>query len=63
MMKFGFCEMLKTGSTASLISMYDAEQADDSKQEDVKIDPHHAWFFQITRCSILPHVPFCPDLL
>ena len=61
---FRFYEILKTWSVASLISMYDAEQTDDRNQVDVKIDPRHAcFFFQNTRCSILPHVPFFPDLL
>ena len=51
--KFCFCEILKTSSIASLISMYGAELADDRNQVDVKIDPRQACFFQHTRCSIL----------
>ena len=43
--KFRFCEILKTWSIANLISMCDAELADDRNQMDVKIDPHQAWLF------------------
>ena len=35
---------------------------DDRNQMDVKIDPHHAGFFQNTRCSILPPCSILPRL-
>ena len=60
--KFRFCEILKTWSIASLISMHDAELADDRNQVDLKIDPRLAWFFQNTRCSILPPCSILPRL-
>ena len=52
----------KTWSIASLISMHDAELADGRNQVDLKIDPRLAWFFQNTRCSILPLCSILPRL-
>ena len=60
--KFRVCEILKTWSIASLISMHDAELADDRNQVDLKIDPRLAWIFQNTRCSILPPCSILPRL-
>ena len=60
--KFRFCEILKTWSISSLISMHDAELADDRNQVDLKTDPRLAWFFQNTRCSILPPCSILPRL-
>ena len=57
-----FCEILKTWSIASFISMHDAELADDRNQVDLKIDPRLAWFFQNTWCSILPPCSILPRL-
>ena len=57
-----FCEILKTWSIASLISMHDAELADDRNQVDLKIDPRFACFFQNTWCSILPPCSILPRL-
>ena len=42
--------------------MHDAELADDRNQVDLKIDPRLAWFFQSTRCSILPPCSTLPRL-
>ena len=53
---------LKTWSIVSLISMHDAELADDRNQVDLKIDPRPAWFFQNTRLSILPPCSILPRL-
>ena len=55
----------QTWSIASLISMYDAELADDRNQLDAKIDPRQACFFflQNSRCSILPPCSFCHNFL
>ena len=62
MVKFRFCEILKTWSIATLISMYDAELASGRNQVDAKIDPCQASFFQNTRCSILPPCSISPRL-
>ena len=56
--KFRFCDILKTWSIASLISMCDAELADDRNQ----VDARHAYFFQNTQCSILPLCSILPRL-
>ena len=60
--EFRFCEILKTWSFASLISMQDAELAHDRNQVDMKIDPRLAWFFQNIRCSILSPCSILPRL-
>ena len=62
--KFRFCATLKAWSIASLISMYDAELADDRNQVDAKIGQRLACFiFKTPGFPFCPHVPFCPDLL
>ena len=43
--EIAFCEILTMLSIASLISMYDAELANNRNQVDVKIDPHLACLF------------------
>ena len=58
---FRFYEILKTWSIVSLISMYDAELADDRNQMNLKINPRQT-FFQSTRCSILPPCFILPRL-
>ena len=60
--KFRFCEILKTWSIASLISVYDVELTDDRNQVYVNIDPRQACFFQNTQCSILPPCSILPRL-
>ena len=61
-MKFCFCGILKTWSIASLISIHDAELADDRNKVDSKIDPCLAWFFPNIRCSILLPCSILPRL-
>ena len=53
--QFRFCEILKTWSITSLISMYDAELANDRNQVDVKIDPvfHFAPMFHFAPTSLI----------
>ena len=60
--EISFCEILKTWSIASLVSMYDVVLADDRNQVDVKIGPRLACFFPNTRCSILPPCSILPRL-
>ena len=60
--KNSFCEILKARSIVSLISMYDAELADDRNHVDVKINPRQACLFLNTRCSILPQCFILPRL-
>ena len=61
--KFGCCVILKLWAIASLISIYDAELADDRNQVDAKIDPRWHAFFITHGVPFCSNGPFCPDLL
>ena len=54
-MKFRFCEILKTWSIASLISMHDAELADDRNQVDLKIRFHFSPVFHFAPTYYILH--------
>ena len=61
MRRLRFCLEFTMWSSTSLIMMYHAALTDYGNPTDTTTNPHLAYVFLNTRCSILPLVPFCPN--